>query len=370
MKRILLLSLAFLLIQGSLVTYGRTGSPSSDEQYSIVILGDTHFDAEPAEKYHSFYNEKVEWLNRVQRQEFARNGEMWRERCPRMVSRASRLIDDDTRMVFQTGDLIQGDCGNPEVHKQMLCDVMDSFKSRLGGLPFITVTGNHDIRGTGAKEAYHRYMPERLSEELGQKVSGTSFYFTIGPDAFIVVDFNSHDIDGIRKCLKKTAGARYTFVLTHGPVFPYDAANCRWFLLGNSKFTDLRRELRDEMAARNVICLCGHTHRIELADWFSPEGRITQMTMNSVWSSDALANLTVDADSPEQYGTLRKGAIKDDGTPAADESDLFDEYRPGLKRYFHAKGAGAFKLNVSAHGVYVDFYGGDSEAITRSFVLR
>lgn len=51
-----------------------------DKNYSIVILGDTHFDTEPADVYHSHYNEKVEWLNRVQRAEFARNGEMWRER--------------------------------------------------------------------------------------------------------------------------------------------------------------------------------------------------------------------------------------------------------------------------------------------------
>ena len=100
----------------------------SDKSYSIVLLGDTHFDTEPASVYHSDYNEPVEWLNRVQRAEFARNGEMWRERCPRLLKRAACLIDDDTRMVFQLGDLIQGDCGNPEVHKKMLCDVMDSLR--------------------------------------------------------------------------------------------------------------------------------------------------------------------------------------------------------------------------------------------------
>ena len=88
--------------------------------YNMVILGDTHFDTEPASVYHSNYNEKVEWLNRVQRAEFARNGEMWRERCPRMVKRAACLVDDNTRMVLQMGDLIQGDCGKGEVHRKML----------------------------------------------------------------------------------------------------------------------------------------------------------------------------------------------------------------------------------------------------------
>ena len=130
-----------------------------EKKYSIVLLGDTHFDTEPASVYHADYNEPVEWLNRVQRAEFARNGEMWRERCPLLLKRAAQLIGSDTKMVFQLGDLIQGDCGNPEVHKKMLEDVMNRFKSELHGLPFVTVTGNHDIRGTNAKEAYHAYMP-------------------------------------------------------------------------------------------------------------------------------------------------------------------------------------------------------------------
>lgn len=72
--------------------------------YSIVILGDTHFDTEPVDVYHSNYNEPVEWLNCVQREEFRRNGER-------------------------------------EVHQKMLSDVMNHFKGVLGGLPFVTVCG-------------------------------------------------------------------------------------------------------------------------------------------------------------------------------------------------------------------------------------
>lgn len=348
----------------------QANSLDRDEAYSIVILGDTHFDTEPADVYHSCYNEPVEWLNRVQRKEFARNGEMWRERCPRMVRRAVRLVGPDTRMVFQTGDLIQGDCGNPEVHKKMLGDVMDNFKAMFGGLPFITVAGNHDIRGTGARDAYREFMPARMSAELGVKVDGTTFSFNVGPDVFIVVDFNSPDLDALHKCLEDSVDARYTFILSHGPVFPYDAPSCRWFLLGKEKYDAKRRELRAELAARNAIVLCGHTHKIELADWYGDGGRITQMTMNSVWSSEGLSMLKADSEDASSYGELRKGRINDDGTPVKDESGIFDEYRPGLDRYFHASGAGSFKLSVSAASVMVDFYGGDSESVTRTFILR
>lgn len=145
--------------------------------------------------YHADYNEPVEWLNRVQRAEFARNGEMWRERCPLLLKR--RLNDwfgYQNGISIGLGDLIQGDCGNPEIHKKMLEDVMNRFKSELHGLPFVTVTGNHDIRGTNAKEAYHAsYMPERMSEELGKSITHTNFFSRSAMMQDIVLDFNDPD---------------------------------------------------------------------------------------------------------------------------------------------------------------------------------
>ena len=345
----------------------------NDKEYSIVILGDTDFDTEPASAYHSNYNEKVEWLNRVQRAEFARNGEMCRERCPRLLKRASKLITPDTKMVFQMGDLIQGDCGKGEVHQKMLSDVMNSFKKELGNLPFVTVVGNHDIRGVDAKETYHRYMPQRMSEELGKPIKKTTFSFNIGKDAYIVIDFNHPDDEEVEKLLKETEGARHTFVIIHGPLFPYDSASCRWFYHGKNtpEHTAARRHFRELFAKRNVICLCGHVHTTELADWFGDGGRITQMTMNSVWSKDELGTYTVAYEGAAQYGERRKKiAHNDNGSETTDETPLFDEYRTGLKRYSFSFAAGSYKMHVSKKHISIDFYAGDSMDISHTFELR
>lgn len=343
-----------------------------DSSYSIVILGDTHYDTEPADVYHSHYNEKVEWLNRVQRAEFARNGEMWRERCPRLLDRASRLVTPDTRAVLQMGDLIQGDCGSGEVHRQMLDDVMNRFKTALGGLPFVTVAGNHDIRGTDAHATYHDYMPARMSRELDQKVTKTTFSFRIGRDVFIVIDFNSPDDEEVERLLDESADARYTFIVTHGPVFPMDSASARWFYHGGAseQETERRRHFRRRLAERNAIVLCGHTHTTELYDWVGDGGQLTQMTMNSVWSDESLGTWHADADQPDQYGTLRLGQKLDNGKAANDESALFDEYRPGLQRWVHSYSAGCYKLTVTPHHLILDMYAGDSETLSRQFVLR
>lgn len=339
--------------------------------YSVVILGDTHFDTEPASVYHSNYNEPVEWLNRVQRAEFARNGEMWRERCPKILKRAACLISDDTRMIFQTGDLIQGDCGSAEVHRKMLDDVMNSFKQQLGGLPFVTVAGNHDIRGTGARKAYAEYMPARMSEELGKEITKTTFNFGIGDDAYLVLDFNRPDDAEIEKLLTQTKGARNTFILCHAPLFPYDAESCNWFFHGKDKTPDARRHFREEFARRKAICLCGHTHRTEFADWFGDGGRITQMTMSSVWARESQGTFTIDSEGTEQYGTLRtKAKSMPDGSPIADFSELFGEYRPGLRKYVHSNSAGCYRMVVDGRRVYIDFYAGDSSFRSHRFILR
>ena len=342
-------------------------------EYNLIILGDTHYDTEPPSVYHSHYNEPVEWKNRVQRAEFARNGEMWRDRCPRLLKRAACLVDDNTRAVLQMGDLIQGDCGNADVHRKMLDDVMNYFKDAFGGsLPLVMVAGNHDIRGVDARKVFHEYMPARMSKELGVPVESANFSFNIADDAYIVVDFNDPDDETVDSLLRDTRGCRHTFVVVHGPVFPFDGASCRWFWHGkdNPVDTAARLHFRKELARRKAVVLTGHVHRTELADWYGEGGRITQMTFNSVWASPDLDKYDIISYGAGQYGTLRNNMKRDDGKPIEDETPLFDEYRKGLKRYSVSPAAGCYKLHVSNKSIIVDFYAGDSAFVTHKFVLR
>lgn len=365
-------SLAGLALSGCL-TPAEARKRRRDAQYSMVILGDTHFDAEPASVYHSFYDEPVEWLNRVQRAEFARNGEMWRERCPRLLKRAACLVDENTRMALQMGDLIQGDCGNPDVHRKMLEDVMNRFKAEFGGLPFVTVSGNHDIRGKGARAAYNEYMPKRMSQELSKEILKTTFGFNVGDDAYLVLDFNRPDDAETEKLLSDSKGARHTFVISHGPLFPMDSDSCRWFYHGADKpeDTQARRHFRSEFAKRKVICLCGHSHHTRLTEWKGDGGLITQLEMTSVWAGEANGIYKVHCDDPQKYGLNRMNRkTMPDGSPIKDESALFDEYRPGLTRYLDSIAAGSYKMRVSDKSVEVDFYPGDDTFCATTFKLR
>ena len=347
-----------------------------ESSYSAVILGDTHYDAPDPEKYHAGYTDPNPTREANHRKEFVRNADMWEARCPALVKRAAALVDGDTRFVLQMGDLIQGDTATAAVHAAFLADTFDLLKQGVApGLPFVTVAGNHDLRGNDdavATKAYADYMPARLTKELGREITDTNFRFSVGDDAYLVLDFTHPDVARIERLFQETQGARHTFVVVHSPVFPYDSASYWWwFLLGSrdDRRADERRRIRRLMASREVVVLCGHTHKTELLDWYGDGGRITQMTRSSVWAKEAQGAWTEKVSSPEGYGSQMLKGHPELGEPGPVQ-DIFDEYRPGVRRYSWADAAGSYKLLVGPEDIFVDFYAGSSTLLSHRFQLR
>lgn len=245
------------------------------------------------------------------------------------------------------------------------------MKSETQGLPFVTVVGNHDIRGVDARSTYDQYMPARMSEELNKTITKTTFGFNIGEDAFIVIDFNSPDDAEIERLLDETKGACHTFIMTHGPVFPADITSCRWIFHGGASEaeTEARRHFRQAFARRNAIVLCGHIHQTDFLDWYGDSGRITQMTMSSVWTSEKQKQYSVRSEGAADYGMLRERR-RLNGEDLKDERALFDEYRPGIRQHINSSSQGCYKLNVNGKHVTIDFYGGDSQEISQRFTIK
>ena len=337
---------------------GRSGKKGS---YSVVMLGDTHFDTSPESVYHEGYTIANAEREAAHRKEFVRDALMWAERSPKLLKRAACLVDGSTRLALQTGDIIQGDTGSIEVHRRMLDDAFNRIKVEFPDIPLVTVAGNHDVRAKDdafARQAYLEYMPARMSSELGVPVDSSNFSFRVGPDAFVVIDFNKPDDDKVAGLIAEASDARYLFVLIHCTVFPYDSTKYyKWYYHGKDKNPEARDRMRRLLAENNAIVLCGHTHTTEFLDWYGDGGRITQMTMNSVWRDDATGVYEIQSEGAAQYG--RKAS-----------QPVFDEFRPGIRAYSHSIAAGSYKMNVSDEGVTVDFYPGDSTRAAHRFVLR
>ena len=334
--------------------------------YSVLILGDTHFDQSPETVYHAAYpgSDVSASLEATQRAEFVRNGEMWANRIPRLLAAAASARQSDTAFAIQVGDLIQGDCNNATVHAQMANDAFTAIKTSLGGnLPLRLVVGNHDIRNganNGVASDYRTWMNGRMTTETGQSISSTNFSYTQGHDLWIHVDFTSPSLSMIRSALTAHADARYKFLVTHGPVIPSDCGNYNWILYGRSEHTN-RRTLRTLLLQHDVIVIAGHIHTTELEEVVTDEGRITQIIANSVWTREALATISPTCTIPSNYGALQT---------TVEGRNYLAEYRPAIVRYIRSKAAGFFRLEVSDRGVLAHFFGGDSSIPMDTWRLR
>jgi len=330
--------------------------------YQFILIGDTHYDTDP-EIYHRDYNEPDQRLNHIQRGEFARNAEMWSTRAPKLIKAASKQANEKTAFVMQIGDLIQGDCGNPEVHKKMLLDTLKYFRKDFNSLPFLSVTGNHDVRGTNAKKTYENTMIPYLSKELKKELKSLNFYFKHGPDLYLVLNFMDADISVMKEAFAKHANARYKFVFIHAPVLPADDGNCRWFLFGHQE--KQRHEVLDLFLKNDVIVFAGHTHTLEFTEYVSAKGRISQLIANSVWLKDDLKIPEILCTNPDEYGQYQETKYHN-----PDGIQLLNEYKKFISRYYLANAAGYFTIDISDNGVNAFFFGGDAIKTTQTFKIR
>lgn len=346
-------------------------------RYSVAILGDTHYDAEPESVYHSHYDESNKWA-KIQHAEFRRNGEMWRERCQRLLASSGELAHGcDTRFVLQLGDIIQGDCDDAPTHKKMLDDCIKMLRGRYPqGLPFLTVMGNHDFRGKGARKAYLDFAEPFMAKEIASLTGNVAaakypvFAFRFGLDRWVFCDFEMKDLKPVIDAVEADAGARHVFLVTHGPFTISDDRSFGWRLGGGHMCDGLRPRLYEALSRRHAVVLSGHTHTTTFCRHENSFGGFCEFTANSVWKKDLTALKTGEAiyDDPKDFGATGLHALKGERLERFKiELELF---RSGIREYFHSRAAGHFRLDVSDGGVEMAFYQGAEKTPTRLFALK
>ncbi len=343
---------------------GKSGS------YSVAILGDTHFDAEPASVYHSHYNESNKHA-KIHHEEFARNGEMWRKRCPQLLAASAELARRlDTRFVLQMGDIIQGDCDDPPTHRKMLGDAIKLLRAPYpAGMPFMMVMGNHDFRGKGARGAYLEFAEPFVSKEAKCSAKYPAFSFRQGSDLWVFCDFETRNLNPISDLIDADPSARRVFLVTHGPFTTYARARSyRWRLGGNKECEASRPRLYETLSRRHAVVLSGHTHTTTFYRHENKYGGFAEFTANSVWAKPKQATAEPVFDKVSDYAA---GPDQDKGDAAAakDRKKEIEFFKPGLKEYFHNKGAGHYRMDVSDDSVTMAFYPGDARKPARVFRL-
>ena len=313
-----------------------------------------------------------------------------------LVAASGKVRRADAAFALQLGDLVEGDCESSAAHARMLSDALALMKRTYGEIPFLTVAGNHDVRQgahrQGEFDNYRRDICAWHSRELARSIDNLTFSFWNGPDLWIIADYNRPDFKLVEKLLSENCAARYTVFCTHGAVLTNGNRDPRlWFSLGRPQYSvstgrklskeeltaeipvwdAARRRVRRLLAERNAIVLSGHSHRLELRDWYGDGGRITEFVMNSVTRTvkgeDVPGTPVVVGDKPSDFGRCR---VRANLPGDASVDSLYAEYEPGLKRYYTADAAGHAALVFSDDGVRADYYGLDSIAPTTSFTIR
>ena len=367
---------------------------SAGSAYSVAVLGDTHFDQALQPEFVASYGDLTEdvsaadmarytaqstyhanWVenNQTHFKEFLRNGDMWRERCPSLVAASAALAaSKPTRFLLQVGDLVQGDCNDANVHAQMLNDAVSAIRGGFpSNLPFLTVLGNHDVRGTGARNAYLNFAQPFMASEIANLTGVTPaataypvYSFRLGDDLWVFCDFETVDMNPICDVIDADPSARHVFLVTHGPFTTCAACtsiyNARWRLAGRSGSEASRPRLYETLSRRHAIVFSGHTHKTDYYWHRNEYGGFAEMTVNSVWMSDDLATSVPLHDKVDDYVSPLSNA---------DYKKEIAYFRPGLRRYFHNEAAGHYRLNVSDDVVTMEFYPGAATTPARIFTM-
>ena len=288
------------------------------------------------------------------------------------LRRAAYVFSSDpaARLVVHTGDAIDGRCGSLERQTQELQEAWELTRGAFPkDVPFLAANGNHETYdfeapGTYAYPAYERTWQTYIARELGRQGRVERHYtYRQGKDLFVFYNSNVDEYEFVKKALAENPDARWVFLVGHiptiNPVEDGIEIDSPW---AGNMMDDHNRFLR-LLQSRNVILLCGDTHRVGFVDYVTGEGRLTEVMGVSVFDNGQFRELgSRTGDFPGGWNAAYQ--------PGGRMSERQRFLRGGLVRNWLAAGAGFWKLSVDDVRVTADFYSWDREGVVKSFVVR
>ncbi len=252
--------------------------------YEVLLFSDTHYDALAV-------RDTTQKLLPHREKEMQRNFKVWQETMPRLLATAGNHVRQHTpSFALHLGDLIQGDCGNRELHESSFKNILRLFNQNLS-CPLYFVKGNHDIRGAGAQEAWDAVMRPHLNEILQGDTAPAKpacHALRYQDDLYIFFDAIKPDVKFLTQTLEKHRQIRHLFFLTHYPLLPCTPTSFGGLSLYATAGPDKLKRITALLAQRNATVLCGHIHRTTYTTYRSDLGAIRQFSSFSIVSQPQL----------------------------------------------------------------------------------
>lgn len=204
------------------------------KDFSFLLLGDLHFDKLA---HHDMSYVKKNFPNDVH--QIINYSRITSDNTPALMQVVKKqVMDYNAKFILQLGDFLEGICGSYELAETQATDFIRYIDNQKFKRPFITVKGNHDITGEGAKEVYVDTILPWQSDETGKNVTSANITFVHNNMRFVIFDGYAKDsLDWVNNVLKNHK-ENLLFFCTHVPIVPYDSRSNWYQYYGN----DVKRE--------------------------------------------------------------------------------------------------------------------------------
>ena len=319
--------------------------------YNLLVFSDWHY---TDMKFHTPDPKRMWVMEQAQRY-----AGLWKDFSLKTLEAANAHEAD---FAISAGDSLEGYFKSPEAQSEALKE-LDALVVKYLKRPWVLVPGNHEYSPPAIRDAFFK-----TAHEIGLMPNSRSFHFRYGKDLYIFWDNISARLAPVKLALMENKDVRYTFLVCHYPVLPSASGSPRWIAFGDEKRDNERKELLNLLAARNVIVLNGHIHTFGISEYQVPEGKITQVNVNSTidnfkWKTPS--KIAMDTEFPFlPKQSYRR--VKD--IPAM--KAFFGEYSGKITRaeFFNAVGYGVLK--VDDNGVNIELYSGSDKKPFHSWKIR
>jgi hypothetical protein len=333
----------------------QVGRPPGAEEFSFLLLGDTHFDR--------LEHHDVAWMTEHYQKDIAQVRDYvrkTRETLPLVFQAARRRLAETlpaAAFTVHVGDVVEGICGRPELARRQCREFLEFYDRQRLGLPFFPAKGNHDITGPGAEEAYREAFLGRVEQQLGRRLE--SACYTVERGNALLAFFDAYDPGSLEwlEGVLRGRDAGHLVVVVHPPVVPYNARS-NWCVFSHPKQADRRRRLLELLGRHRAVVLAGHLHKFSALVRRTEGGWFVQLGLSSV------------VEQPNQpvrgamEGVARYGGqlanLEPDFQPASAEERkmLLERERPFIEHFQYADTAGFAVIQVWRDAITAEIHVG------------